>query len=64
MAKRTRAKAKAKPGQAKYKKVGGGTFNYGGKLIKSGETFYADPKDISPAFKDIIVRVKEPKKDE
>jgi len=42
-----------------WKKVGGGSFRLGNRLIKRGETFAAYQVDIPPAFRDTVIRLTE-----
>jgi len=39
----------------RYKKVGGGSFRFDGKIIKQGEIFKADPLRIPRAFRDVVI---------
>jgi hypothetical protein len=59
----TRQNTAGKAKLATFRKIGGGTFTYKGKQYTNGQTFKADPKDIPKAFADIIVLVKEAKKE-
>lgn len=41
--------------EIKWRKIGGGSFEYKGRPIKLNEEFYADPSDIPQAFRDVII---------
>ena len=43
-----------KEGELKWKKEGGGSLRFGGRIIKSGEVFMAHPDDIPKAFKNTL----------
>jgi hypothetical protein len=45
------------PKPNRYKKVGGGSFRMGNKIIKPGQIFVAFPNDIPKAFRDMVVLV-------
>lgn len=38
-----------------WKKVGGGSLRFNGKIIKPGQTFQARPSEISQNFRDVII---------
>ena len=53
-----RTKKAAEPlndGRIRYKKIGGGSLRWNRKIIKPGEIFLANPKDIPDGFKDVII---------
>ncbi len=50
--------------KTKYKKLGGGNFRLSnGKIIKPNQVFWAYPKEISPAFKKLVIEMEDPKKE-
>jgi hypothetical protein len=42
-------------GSIRWKKVGGGSFKLGNRLIKPGQIFIARPEEIPLAFRDVVV---------
>jgi len=38
-----------------WKKVGGGSLRFNGRIIKPGQTFKARASEISPTFRDVII---------
>ena len=41
-------------GETKWKKVGGGSLRLGRRIIKAGQTFYADQADIPESFLNVL----------
>lgn len=41
--------------KVRWKKLGGGSFRMGNKIIKPGETFWAFPSEIPKPFRDVVV---------
>jgi hypothetical protein len=54
-----RAKKEENDGKFWFKKIGGGSLRLGGKIIKPGEIFSANPESIPKGFKDLIVPLEE-----
>jgi len=50
---RTTNKSESK--QIKWKKVGGGSFRLGNRIIKPGQKFTASEDEIPQAFRDVVV---------
>ena len=48
-------------GKIRYKKIGGGSLRFGGKIIKPQQIFKARPDEIPEAFKDVIIPLDEVK---
>jgi len=44
-----------KEGEIHWKKVGGGSFRIGNRIIKPGQTFLAFPHEIPKAFRDVVI---------
>lgn len=42
-------------GKIRFKKLGGGSLRFGGRIIKPNEVFRAYPDDIPKGFRDIVV---------
>lgn len=38
-----------------FKKIGGGSFRLGNRIIKPGETFLARPEEIPVGFRDVVI---------
>jgi len=43
--------------KVKFKKIGGGSLRFQGKIIKPNQEFWADPIDIPETFRDIVIPV-------
>lgn len=54
--KRTKGKVE-NTGMVRYRKLGGGSLRFRGRIIKPNQVFEAYPGDIPPAFSDVIVPV-------
>lgn len=46
-------------GKPRWKKIGGGSLRIGKQIIKPGQTFEADPEEISPSFRNMVIPVSE-----
>jgi len=42
-------------GKTRFKKLGGGTLRFGGKIIKPGQVFTAFPNEIPKSFRDLVI---------
>ena len=42
-------------GKVRWKKIGGGSFRIGNRIIKPGESFSAFPSEIPKAFRDVVI---------
>jgi len=62
MARGNKGTAKKEVGASKWKKIGGGAYRHGNKLIQSGETFFAKKSDLPRGAMDLFELVKEAKK--
>ena len=45
----------AEESKVRWKKVGGGSFRMGNRIIKPGESFWAYPREIPKAFRDVVI---------
>lgn len=52
-----RTKGKKDTGLVRYRKLGGGSLRFRGRIIKPNQVFEAHPGDLPPAFSDVIVPV-------
>ena len=52
-------KSKKDNGTIRWKKIGGGSFKLGNRIIKPNQTFSARPDQISEAFRDVIIPIDE-----
>ncbi len=41
--------------QVRWKKIGGGSFRMGNKIIKPGQIFTATPNQIPKSFRDVVI---------
>jgi len=55
---------KPKPGEKKWRKIGGGSIHLPNKIIKPGEILWLDIEKIPEAFRDLFELVEEPMKKE
>jgi len=55
---------KPKPGEKKWRKIGGGSLHLPNKIIKPGETLWLDIEKIPEAFRDLFELIEEPVKKE
>lgn len=44
-------------GQVRFKKIGGGSFRMGNRIIKPGQVFMAFPSEIPKIFRDVVIAV-------
>jgi len=42
-------------GKTRFKKIGGGTLRFSGKIIKPGQVFTAFPSEIPKSFRDLVI---------
>jgi len=47
--------AKPEEGKVLWKKIGGGSFMLGNRIIKPGQTFWAFPHEIPKSFRDVVI---------
>lgn len=52
-----RVKNEVVESKPRWKKVGGGSLRIGKRIIKPNETFEANPEEISPAFRNMVVPI-------
>jgi len=52
-----RAKSEVTEGKPRWKKVGGGSLRIGKRIIKPNEIFEANPEEISPAFRNMVIPI-------
>jgi hypothetical protein len=50
-----RLKSEEKGNLRPFRKVGGGSFQLGNRIIKPGQTFEANPDDIPVAHRDLVI---------
>ena len=43
--------------QVRFKKIGGGSFRTGNRIIKPGQVFMAFPSEIPKSFRDVVIAV-------
>lgn len=43
--------------QVRFKKIGGGSFRMGNRIIKPGQVFMAFPSEIPKIFRDVVIAV-------
>lgn len=43
--------------QVRFKKIGGGSFRLGNRIIKPGQVFMAFPSEIPKGFRDVVVAI-------
>lgn len=49
-----KSRVKLNEGEVLFRKLGGGSFRFGGKIIKPGQTFAARPEVLPKAFMDLF----------
>jgi len=52
-----RVKSEVVESKPRWKKVGGGSLRIGKRIIKPNEVFEANPEDISPAFRNMVIPI-------